>query len=130
MYPRRITTAALAALVTAGAVMAPATIAAAAPSTSPPVTSVSAATPTGAVPMSVGDPSLSPTPYQGWNTYYGLGGDFTEDDGHVESPTPWSAAACAKAGYDIVWLDGGWQADAPRAPPATSSPTGAVSRTG
>ena len=24
------------------------------------------------------DPSLAPTPYQGWNTYYGLGVDFTE----------------------------------------------------
>ena len=110
MYPRRITTAALAALVTAGAVVAPATIAAAAPSTSPPVASVSAAPPTGAVPMSVGDPSLSPTPYQGWNTYYGLGGDFTADRVST-SPTSWCRPVSPKAGYDIVWLDGGWQAD-------------------
>ncbi|WP_350274031.1 alpha-galactosidase [Kribbella sp. HUAS MG21] len=58
-------------------------------------------------------PVLSPTPYQGWNTYYGLGGDFTEDtiksvaDALVDR-------GLAKAGYDIVWLDGGWQADQSR----------------
>ncbi|GAA1600854.1 NPCBM/NEW2 domain-containing protein [Kribbella sancticallisti] len=56
---------------------------------------------------------LSPTPYMGWNTYYGLGGDFTETsirsvaDAMVDR-------GLAKAGYDIVWLDGGWQADQSR----------------
>ena len=113
MYPRRITTAALAALVTAGAVIAPATIAAAAPPTSPPTASVSAATPTGTVPMSVGDPSLSPTPYQGWNTYYGLGGDFTAAE-VLDVADFLVSSGLAEAGYDIVWLDGGWQAAAPR----------------
>ena len=79
MYPRRISTATIAALVTIGAVIAPATAAVAAPATAPPVASVSTSAPATA-PMSVGDPSLSPTPYQGWNTYYGLGGDFSADE--------------------------------------------------
>ena len=56
---------------------------------------------------------LSPTPYQGWNTYYGLGGEF-----HDESVRAVADAlvdrGLAAAGYDIVWLDGGWQADEPR----------------
>ncbi|MEI8411535.1 MULTISPECIES: NPCBM/NEW2 domain-containing protein [unclassified Kribbella] len=56
---------------------------------------------------------LSPTPYMGWNTYYGLGGDFTEDSVKSVADSLVSRGL-AKAGYDIVWLDGGWQADVPR----------------
>ncbi len=56
---------------------------------------------------------LSPTPYMGWNTYYGLGGDFTEDT--IKSiADSLVSRGLAKAGYDIVWLDGGWQADQSR----------------
>ncbi len=58
-------------------------------------------------------PLLSETPYMGWNTYFGLGGNFDANQvlsvGHklVDS-------GLAKAGYDIVWLDGGWQSTTPR----------------
>ncbi|GGM17454.1 NPCBM/NEW2 domain-containing protein [Promicromonospora citrea] len=55
----------------------------------------------------------SPTPYQGWNTYYGLGGDFTADE-VLDVADFLVASGLAEAGYDIVWLDGGWQADVPR----------------
>lgn len=58
-------------------------------------------------------PVLSPTPYQGWNTYYGLGGDFTEDTIKSVADSLVSRGL-ARAGYDIVWLDGGWQADQSR----------------
>lgn len=58
-------------------------------------------------------PVLSPTPYQGWNTYFGLGGDYTSASvlsvaDHLVS------SGLAKAGYNIVWLDGGWQDATPR----------------
>jgi alpha-galactosidase len=56
---------------------------------------------------------LSPTPYMGWNTYYGLGGDFT--DATIRSVADSLVSrGLKKAGYDIVWLDGGWQADESR----------------
>jgi alpha-galactosidase len=58
-------------------------------------------------------PILSATPYMGWNTYFGLGGNFDAAQvlavGHklVDS-------GLSKAGYNIVWLDGGWQSSTPR----------------
>lgn len=55
------------------------------------------------------DPSLAPTPYQGWNTYYGLGGDFTEAE-VLEMARSMVDRGLLAAGYDIIWLDGGWQA--------------------
>ncbi|TDD28530.1 alpha-galactosidase [Kribbella turkmenica] len=73
------------------------------------VTTTPPATATGAQPADV----ISPTPYMGWNTYYGLGGDFTEDTIKSVADSLVSRGL-AKAGYDIVWLDGGWQADVPR----------------
>jgi alpha-galactosidase len=58
------------------------------------------------------DSSLAPTPYMGWNTYYGLGAP-TEDQ--VKGVAKNLVSSGLKgAGYDIVWLDGGWQADTPR----------------
>jgi alpha-galactosidase len=58
------------------------------------------------------DSSLAPTPYMGWNTYYGLGAP-TEDQ--VKGVAQNLVSSGLKgAGYDIVWLDGGWQADTPR----------------
>jgi alpha-galactosidase len=56
---------------------------------------------------------LGATPYQGWNTYYGLGGDYS-DQSVREVADALVARGLAKAGYDIVWLDGGWQAAQPR----------------
>ncbi|MFI6677801.1 NPCBM/NEW2 domain-containing protein [Kribbella sp. NPDC050470] len=73
--------------------------------TSASATGVTAAQPQADVP--------SPTPYMGWNTYYGLAGDFTEDSVKSVADSMVSRGL-AKAGYDIVWLDGGWQADVPR----------------
>jgi alpha-galactosidase len=56
---------------------------------------------------------LSPTPYMGWNTYFGLGGDFDENTikGAADALVNRGLKA---AGYDIVWLDGGWQAPTSR----------------
>lgn len=56
---------------------------------------------------------LSPTPYQGWNTYFGLGGDFSEQSVR-EAADALVSRGLARAGYDIVWLDGGWQDPEPR----------------
>jgi alpha-galactosidase len=71
-----------------------------------------AAAPASAAPSSRAE-VLSPTPYMGWNTYYGLGGDFTDTTIRSVADSLVSRGL-AKAGYDIVWLDGGWQADVPR----------------
>jgi alpha-galactosidase len=58
------------------------------------------------------DSGLSPTPYMGWNTYYGLGAS-TEDQ--VKSVADVLVSSGLRtAGYDIVWLDGGWQGTPPR----------------
>lgn len=71
-----------------------------------------AAAPASAAPTTQAE-VISPTPYMGWNTYYGLGGDFT--DATIRSVADSLVSrGLAKAGYDIVWLDGGWQADVPR----------------
>ncbi|MEV5964006.1 NPCBM/NEW2 domain-containing protein [Kribbella sp. NPDC051952] len=75
---------------------------------------VSTTSPAAAAPTTTtAAPVLSPTPYMGWNTYYGLGGDFTEDTIKSVADSLVSRGL-AKAGYDIVWLDGGWQADQSR----------------
>ncbi|MEV6281503.1 NPCBM/NEW2 domain-containing protein [Kribbella sp. NPDC051770] len=75
---------------------------------------VTATVPAAAAPATpAAAPVLSPTPYQGWNTYFGLGGDFTEDTIKSVADSIVSRGL-AKAGYDIVWLDGGWQADQSR----------------
>ncbi|MEV8375719.1 NPCBM/NEW2 domain-containing protein [Kribbella sp. NPDC056861] len=58
-------------------------------------------------------PLISPTPYMGWNTYYGLAGDFTETSLRSVADSIVNRGL-KKAGYDIVWLDGGWQADQSR----------------
>ena len=81
---------------------------------------VTAAVPASAAPAAVAPAPaasdtqvLSPTPYMGWNTYYGLGGDFT--DATIRSVADSLVSrGLKKAGYDIVWLDGGWQADESR----------------
>lgn len=70
-----------------------------------------AAQPAATVPAA--EQTLSPTPYQGWNTYFGLGGDFTEQSVR-EVADALVSRGLARAGYDIVWLDGGWQDAQPR----------------
>src|SRR5437667_7790114 len=58
------------------------------------------------------DSGLADTPYMGWNTYYGLGAP-TEDQ--VKSVADQLVSSgLSNAGYNIVWLDGGWQATPPR----------------
>lgn len=56
---------------------------------------------------------LAATPYAGWNTYFGLGGDYTATQ-VLDVADHLVSSGLAKAGYDIVWLDGGWQAPTPR----------------
>ncbi|MEV6541901.1 glycoside hydrolase family 27 protein [Streptomyces sp. NPDC051665] len=58
------------------------------------------------------DSGLAPTPYMGWNTYYGLGAPTEQQVRSVADRLVNSGLR--DAGYDIVWLDGGWQADNPR----------------
>lgn len=64
--------------------------------------------PSAVAPASVSDPTLSPTPYQGWNTYFGLGGDFDRET-ILDVADYLVGSGLKDAGYDIVWLDGGWQ---------------------
>lgn len=58
------------------------------------------------------DSGLASTPYMGWNTYYGLG---APTEAQVKGVADFLVSSGLKgSGYDIVWLDGGWQADDPR----------------
>nr|WP_296071435.1 glycoside hydrolase family 27 protein [uncultured Actinoplanes sp.] len=57
-------------------------------------------------------PSVN-TPYMGWNTYYGIGGDPTETE--VEQIADHLVSTGLRdAGYKIVWIDGNWAAPAHR----------------
>lgn len=58
------------------------------------------------------DSGLAPTPYMGWNTYYGLGAPTEKEVRAVADRLVGSGLR--DSGYDIVWLDGGWQAGDPR----------------
>ena len=59
------------------------------------------------------DSGLDQTPYMGWNTYYTLGGAVTAAS--VQNVASYLlSSGLAKAGYNYVWLDGGWQASTPR----------------
>jgi alpha-galactosidase len=50
---------------------------------------------------------LAPTPYMGWNTYYGVGGIYNEST--IKSvASSLISSGLAQAGYKIVWLDWGW----------------------
>src|SRR3954471_13897999 len=52
-------------------------------------------------------PLLTPTPYMGWNTWYGLGVSF--DEGAITSTVDQLVRSGLKdAGYSYVWLDAGW----------------------
>lgn len=65
-----------------------------------------AAAPTG-TPASWSVDDLARTPYQGWNTYYGLGSSFDEQTIKAEADAIVDRGLKA-AGYDYVWIDGGW----------------------
>lgn len=53
------------------------------------------------------------TPYMGWNTYFGLGGDPTETE--VKSIADFMATnGLRDAGYKVIWIDGNWAAPTPR----------------
>ena len=60
-------------------------------------------------------PAAANTPYMGWNTYFGLGGDPTEAE--VKSIADTMARnGLRDAGYRIIWIDGNWAAPVPRNP--------------
>jgi alpha-galactosidase len=49
----------------------------------------------------------SPTPYMGWNTYYGVGGVFDQAT-IISVANSLLHRGLARAGYRMVWLDFGW----------------------
>jgi alpha-galactosidase len=50
-------------------------------------------------------------PYMGWNTYYGVGGNF--DESTIKSvANTLKSTGLEQAGYNIVWLDFGWASGA------------------
>jgi alpha-galactosidase len=53
------------------------------------------------------DNGLARTPYMGWNTYYGLGSNFNEQT-IVSVADAMVSRGLEAAGYQYVWLDGGW----------------------
>jgi alpha-galactosidase len=53
------------------------------------------------------DNGLALTPYMGWNTYYGLGSNFNEQT-IVSVADAMVSRGLEAAGYQYVWLDGGW----------------------
>jgi alpha-galactosidase len=58
---------------------------------------------------------LSATPTMGWNTYYGIGGGSGDTEAAVKNVADFLVSSgLASAGYNYVWLDGGWQASTPR----------------
>ena len=65
-----------------------------------------------ALPMSANaNLAQTPTPYMGWNTYYGVGGVF--DESTIKSvASSLISSGLSQAGYKIVWLDFGWASGA------------------
>ena len=58
------------------------------------------------------DSGLARTPYMGWNSYFGVGAASEENVTSVANFLV--VSGLARAGYDIVWIDGGWNAKPPR----------------
>lgn len=106
MLTKRLLGLGVAALLGLTAVTASALPATAAPKSAAAPRAAAATTPATAAP-------LAATPYAGWNTYFGLGGDYTAAQ-VLDVADKLVSSGLAKAGYDIVWLDGGWQASTPR----------------
>ncbi|GLY51120.1 hypothetical protein [Lentzea sp. NBRC 102530] len=58
------------------------------------------------------DSGAAKTPYMGWNTYYGLGAPSEKE---IRSIADFLVSSGMRdAGYQIVWIDGGWTAPTPR----------------
>jgi len=64
-----------------------------------------------AVPAGAASATLAPTPYMGWNTYYGVGGIYNQQT-ILSVANSLLKTGLAKAGYRIVWLDYGWASGA------------------
>jgi alpha-galactosidase len=60
-----------------------------------------------AAPAAALDNGLARTPYLGWNTYYGLGASYDEQTIREEADAIVDRGLKA-AGYEYVWIDGGW----------------------
>jgi alpha-galactosidase len=91
----------LAGLMAGPAVAAPLRAAATAPARAVPAAAQGARS----SPSAIND--LARTPYLGWNTYYGLGSAY--DYNTIKSVTDSLVSRGLKdAGYQYVWLDGGW----------------------
>lgn len=58
------------------------------------------------------DSGVARTPYMGWNTYFAVGAASEEKVTGVADFLV--SSGLAHAGYDIVWIDGGWNANPPR----------------
>lgn len=57
------------------------------------------------------DNGLALTPYMGWNTYFGVGGapqGTLTEQAVKQAADALVSTGLRDAGYDIVWLDGGW----------------------
>lgn len=50
---------------------------------------------------------LAPTPYMGWDTYFALGGDYSEST-ILEQASELESLGLERDGYRLVWLDAGW----------------------
>ncbi len=79
-----------------------------------PVSAASAPSSTTSTAHRIGGPNTTPpindlakTPYQGWNTYYGLGSTFDEQT-IKDVAKSLVDRGLAAAGYNYVWIDGGW----------------------
>lgn len=75
-----------------------------------------------AIPLAIAVPSAAQastggqdpqTPYMGWNTYYGIGGDPTAAEIKSIADTM-VEDGLRDAGYKIIWIDGNWAAPTPR----------------
>ena len=58
------------------------------------------------------DSGAARTPYMGWNSYFAVGAASEEKVLGVADFLV--SSGLAEAGYDIVWIDGGWNAGPPR----------------
>ena len=89
--------------VAAGVALAASAALVAGPSPAAASTAPAVVTPAAVTPIN----NLARTPYQGWNTYYGLGSTFNEQTIENEADAIVSSGLKA-AGYTYVWIDGGW----------------------
>lgn len=58
------------------------------------------------------DSGLAPTPYMGWNNYFGI--PSASESAVVSVADHLASSGLRDAGYRYVWIDGGWNAKDPR----------------